>query len=137
MKNIMDKSKVEELLLSAENFFNSNCAIQEQIFNFCFFTDAFNKISEVLLASMDNLENQEALTMESYVLSRMLYKMNNQWRREKSLQGLKRVGIYNTSEINEKGTRFKSGYYNNKPHHLFKFSILAVLLRTCKHFSPL
>lgn len=55
--------------------------------------DAFKKISEVLLTCIDSFENQEALTMESYVLSRMLYKMNNQWRREKSLQGLKRINV--------------------------------------------
>ena len=62
----MDKSKVEELLLSAEKFFNSSCAIQEQIFNFFFFTDAFNKISEVLLASMDNLEKIQTFYLWCY-----------------------------------------------------------------------
>lgn len=53
--------------------------------------NAFRKINKVISESLNVLENQEALTVESYVLSRMIYKMNNQWRGEKTLQGLKRI----------------------------------------------
>ncbi|XP_063427975.1 uncharacterized protein LOC134711353 [Mytilus trossulus] len=53
--------------------------------------DGFNAMKEMLSDSLTILEKQESLTMESYVLSRMVYKMNSQWRREKSMQGLKRI----------------------------------------------
>ncbi|XP_052105878.1 uncharacterized protein LOC127738596 [Mytilus californianus] len=53
--------------------------------------DGFSVVKEMLSDSLTILEKQESLSMESYVLSRMLYKMNSQWRSEKSLQGLKRI----------------------------------------------
>ncbi|OPL21491.1 hypothetical protein AM593_02073, partial [Mytilus galloprovincialis] len=53
--------------------------------------DGFSAMKEMLSDSLAILEKQESLTMESYVLSRMVYKMNSQWRREKSMQGLKRI----------------------------------------------
>lgn len=56
-----------------------------------YFIDGFSAMKEMLSDSLAILEKQDSLTMESYVLSRMVYKMNSQWRREKSMQGLKRV----------------------------------------------
>lgn len=56
-----------------------------------YFIDGFSAVKEMLSDSLAILEKQDSLTMESYVLSRMVYKMNSQWRREKSMQGLKRV----------------------------------------------
>ncbi|CAG2240854.1 unnamed protein product [Mytilus edulis] len=53
--------------------------------------DGFSAMKEMLSDSLAILEKQDSLTMESYVLSRMVYKMNSQWRREKSMQGLKRI----------------------------------------------